>query len=883
MVFENELKKFFKKIEAKELSNGFRVVLYEDKRLPQVAVNITFHIGSKDEKEGERGYAHLFEHLMFQGSLNSPVDYFKALEKYGARVNGGTAEDRTIYWEVVPKGALEYVFFLESDRIKNLFPFVTKERLSNQIEVVKNEKRQIVENQPYGVSEEAISELLFPHEHPYRHPVIGYFEDLENATLEKMKSFFDRFYTPKNGSIAICGDIEKERTLELLEKYFGSIPSGNYYPAMKEWIPQIKGNPSMAVQSNVELKKIFYLWTVPSFFSEESKRLFVLSRILSKGKDSPLQKKLVVENPYCHSVSATLFNGEVCGVFSIVITLRKSEYEAKVEKIIFKEIDKIIKEGVEDKELNLILRGIESARVKALENLGGFGGLSDTLNFYRLYFGNPAYMEKEFKKLLKIRATEVESAANTFLSTSDFAKLSIFPKTEKKTIFVEKPEVKLNSDFKVEIPVLKKIKGGVGIYKLKESHIPFSTFVLMFKKGSKNDPKDKFGLAGMVSDLLDEGSSGKTNLEIAKELKEIGAFYDIICDQEAISLTISASSKYQEKAIKILSSMGLHPDFSEEEIERIKKLKISSILRSLKDPEAVGAKMARMVLLGKDTPYGHSPEGNISTIEEITKKDIVSFYKEASKKENISLLAVGDFEESGLNLFEKEVLNLPITKCSLDEPQAPQMKNESKIYFVNFKNIPSSFICAFTETVERISPLFPSVSIFNMILGGNFTSRLNKKMREEKGYTYGVKTFFLFQKGNLPWFLHSTVDLNKTNEAVLDILRELEKITGKEPPTKEEFDEAKNGFLARYLQNFETQEDRAANFSKLIAYNLPLDFYEKYYNSFQKTTLEEMVENSKSVFRKEKISFLIVGDVSKNNLKELPFDEIVELDPKEFF
>lgn len=883
MFFKKDLNNFFKKIETSELSNGVRIVFYEDNRLPEVAVNIMFHVGSKDEKDGERGYAHLVEHLMFQGSLNSPVDFFKALEKYGARVNGGTTEDRTIYWEVVPKGVFEYLLFLESDRLKTLFPYVTNERLFNQIEVVKNEKRQIVENQPYGVANEAISELLFPEGHPYRHPVLGYFEDLNNVTLEKMKNFFNRFYVPQNASIAVCGDISKNKAFDLLEEYFGSIPSGKYYPPMKEWVPQIKGTPSLSVESNVELKRIFYLWTAPSFFSEENRILFLISRLLSKGKDSPLQKRLVVENPLCQSVSASLFSGEVCSVFAIIATLRKSGDEEKVENIIVNEIEKLKKDGIEKKELNSILRGIESARLKGLENLGGFGGLSDILNFYQLYYGDPRYFEKEFFNLLETKEEEISEFFKTCLSTSDYAKLSIKPRKSLKNFLIEKPEAKPLLGFHLKNPISEKFRNGASVFKLKESHIPFSTFIFMFKKGSKNDPIDKPGLAEMVCDLLDEGSKGKTNIEIAKELKEIGAFYETNCDRETISVSLSLPSKFEKKGLEILSSMALHPDFPEEELERVKKLKKSAILRDLKAPETLGIEISKMVLWGKNSPYGHPANGRISTIDKIKRDEIFSFYKEITAKENIVFLAVGDFKDDSVDFIKKEIDYLPTKGCSLSDPFNTKSEKKSKLYFIRIKDLPSSFICAFTATVERDNPIFPSLSIFNMILGGQFTSRLNKKMREEKGYTYGVQTYFLFQKGDLPWFLNSTVELNKTAEAVSDILCEIDKITESETPRIDEFEEAKNGFLARFIQNFETQEQRALNFAKLIAYGFPLNFYEEYYKRFEKTSLDEVIENSKEIFKKENISFLIVGDVDKNHFKGLPFDEPIELTPQEFF
>ncbi|GEM_PF-429662 len=884
MFLDFYLERFFERIETYDLSSGFRVVLFEERKLPEVALNIMFHIGSKDEKEGERGYAHLFEHLMFQGSLNSPVDYFKALEKFGARVNGGTMEDRTIYFDVFPKDLLEYVFFLESDRLKNLFPFITEDRLLNQIEVVKNEKRQIIENQPYGIVDEAISELLFPENHPYRHPVIGYFEDLENATLKKMKSFFDRFYVPRNGSIAICGDFEKDKVIKLLEKYFGSIPSGKFVPPMNEWIPPIVGNPFMRVFSNVALKRVYYLWTVPSFFSNDNKNLILLSLLLSNGKDSPLQKRLVVENPYCQSVSASLFNGEVCGVFIISAILRKSENEKIVEKIIFEEINKIKNQGIEDKDFKSTLLSVESSRIKSLENIGGFGGLSDILNFYNLYFGKPDYFKIDLKNLFATKKEELKSSLQKYLSTQYFAKLSVEPKRKSECVTVNKPSVKIKMDFALQTPILERSKSGLNIYRLKEDIIPFSTFKIIFKKGAKDDPVNLSGLTSMVTDLLDEGSSGKTNIEISREFKEIGAFCDISCDKEAITISVQSPSRFCEKVADLLSSISFAPDFPEEEIERVRKLKIATNKSGLKNPEELGGKISRALLFGKDSPYGHLIEGNFASLNSIKREDIISFYSDILNNSEKSLLAVGNFNEEVIKIVEEKASNKIKSKNFLKESiSTPAPINSLRLFFLKFKDIPSAYITAFTLTEERNSLAFPSLSIFNTIFGGKFTSRLNKVMREEKGYTYGVRTLFLLQKGKLPWILETTVEKSKTSEAISDILSELEKITSSMPPTKEEFEEAKNGSLSRFLQNFETQEERAENFAKLIEMDLPVDFYKDYIKRFEKTTLKEVIENSKKIFTTDKISFLVVGNVDKTFLKNLPFKEITEITIEDFF
>jgi predicted Zn-dependent peptidase len=882
MEIKSNFSKISEKIKTYKLSNSFPILFYEDKRLPIVAINIAFHTGSKDEKEGETGYAHLFEHLMFQGSLNFPNDYFKSLEKYGASINGGTSEDKTVYWEVIPKGAIDYTLSLESDRIKNLFPFVNEERLKNQIDVVKNEKRQVIENEPYGIADEAISEIVFPEGHPYRHPVIGFFEDIDRATIEKMESFFKKFYVPRNGAIAICGDFDRERTLNLLEKLFGSIDEGKYHPPLREWVPEIKGKRNLVVQSNVVLKRNYYLFPIPNFFSKKEKDIYLLTKILSRGKDAPLQKRLMIENPLCQSVSASLFSGEVCGLFYVVATLRNEKDEEKVEEIIFEEIEKLRKGRLEEEELESIFTGIQSSMIRNMETLGGFGGLSDFLNHYQLFYGDPKYFERDYENLFGIKGEEITKSTKELISVEDYAKLTVKSHTKKIVDINVNQNVEIKNGFSLNKWEKMNTKSLFQIFYSREETLPFVTHLVAFKCGSNEDPLKKEGLCEMVVDMFEEGAKGRSNLEISKELKSVGAFYETQVGADDIVVKISLPSKFSQKGAQLLSEIFFNPDFPENEIERVKSLKISSLKKDLKDPYEVGRRVSMAILYGKENPYGKPTSGRISTIEGMKRGDILNFYEEKFTQDRGALFSIGEFEEEDFDEIKKNSNNLKKFSSSKGLIST-KTSNDIKFHIVKMENFPSVEIFAFLETVDRTSVEYPALSVFNLILGGKFTSRLNKKMREERGYTYGVRTYFSLKKGKMAWFLNSTVEKESLALAISDIFTEIDGILHKNPPTEEEFLESRNGFLANYIRNFETQNLRATNFAKLFTMEFPTNLYEESYDRVVNLKLEEVIESSRKFFSKDKLTFVLVGDIREDQLKELNFGEVSELKAEDYF
>ena len=872
--------RFIKNIRQYRLGNGLKVAVYPDRRLPEAAVSLVYHIGSKDEKNGEKGYAHLFEHLMFEGSENSRMDYFMALEKYGATINGGTSEDKTMYWEVVPSVALNRVLWLESDRLRTLFPYIDEERLGNQKEVVKNERRQVLESEPYGISEELLPELVFPEGHPYRHPVIGYAEDIDSATISKMKSFFDRFYVPRNASLSIAGDVDPEKAMELAEKYFGMLPGGRFSPPPAENVPLLKSPRRTSAADNVKLRKVYYAWPTPSLFSKEDRAFQLAAACLARGSDSPLTKRLTIDEALCQSISVSQWSGEVCGLFSVVVTLIDPDNKEKAEKIIFEELAKLMKDGPEENELKSIVRRIEARTVKGLENLGGFGGVAGSIGMGNLIFGEPEYFVRDLENYAAVGPSDIAGALGRWAPVDLRAELDIFPGKDVAITAFEKPAVSIPEKFEFPKPAVSMLDSGMEVWTVGEKAVPYTTFGLYLKAGASYDPTELPGLAQLTGQLLDEGAAGLSNIEISKKLKEIAATYDCEAKYNYLSFSIEAPSEFREEALQLLADIFLKPDFPEKEIERLKKIKVSSIKKIATSVDELGARVERCLLFGKDSPFGHPVSGRVSSVERIGKEDITGFYRKHFAPQRAAMIAAGDLGE-GLPEKIGGLFGSFRTGESADAVEPVPVSDPSSLYLLRMRGVTSTYVSAFFHSVPRSDPRYPALSVFNSILGGKFSSRLMKKMREEKGYTYGVHSYFTLQKGAMPWMVEAMVEKGKEREAVEDIRSELERIVGENPPTEKEFREAKEGFLLRYFQNFETQQDLVDDFGRIFAMSLPLSFYEDTVNLVGKTTLEEVTNFAKEVYSPEKLTFLVVGDHGECVAK-LPFKKIVELNGEDF-
>jgi len=410
------------------LPNGLRVIVHEDRSVPLVAVNIWYHVGSKDERPGRTGFAHLFEHVMFEGSANVPEGKFdELLEAAGGNNNGSTSVDRTNYWETVPSSALELALWLEADRMGWLLPAMTQEKLDGQREVVKNERRQSYENRPYGLAWERILAELYPSGHPYRHPTIGSMADLDAATLEDVKDFFRTYYAPNNASLAIAGDVDADSVRVLVERYFGEIPPGPPVPRVEAPPARLEATRYLVMEDRVQLPRLYMAWHTPAIFKEGDAELDVAGSILAGGKVSRLYRKLVYEEQLAQDVSAGQDSKLLGSTFYVVVTARPGVGLAQLEAAVRAELAAMATQGVEPRELERAKNKIETAYVDALQRVGGFGGKADRLNLYLFYAGDPGYVEEDLERYRRLTPSAVQEAVRRYLVDAPAVVLSVVP------------------------------------------------------------------------------------------------------------------------------------------------------------------------------------------------------------------------------------------------------------------------------------------------------------------------------------------------------------------------------------------------------------------------------------------------------------------------
>ena len=422
------------------LPNGLDVILHEDHRVPMVAVSAWYHVGSAREKPGRTGFAHLFEHIMFEGSGHVAEGNFDNwLEAAGGDNNGSTDNDRTNYWETVPSNALELALFLESDRMGYLLDAMSPEKVNIQRDVVKNERRQSYENRPYGMAFLKLPEELFPPSHPYHWPVIGSMEDLTSASYEDVVQFFKSWYGPNNTSLVVAGDIDPREARRLVEKWFSDVPRGAAVPPIAAPPAVLTSEKRLTLEDHVQLPRLYLAWLSPVAFAPGDEAMTVLSRVLASGKNSRLYKRLVYDLQIAQDVSASQNSGPLGSTFLLIVTAREGHGLSEIEKVVVEELAKVKRDPPAARELERAVNQIESAFYNGLERVGGFGGVADQLNAYELYAGRPDYFAEDLARYTSLDPRDVQAAANRYLRDDARLVLSVVPQGKKALAAEKKP------------------------------------------------------------------------------------------------------------------------------------------------------------------------------------------------------------------------------------------------------------------------------------------------------------------------------------------------------------------------------------------------------------------------------------------------------------
>jgi zinc protease len=857
------------------LPNGLTVLVHEDHKAPIVAVNTWYHVGSKNEKTGRTGFAHLFEHLMFSGSENFNFTYINAMERIGAtNLNGTTNNDRTNYFENVPTSMLDYVLFAESDRMGHLLPVLDQKKLDLQRGVVQNEKRQ-GENQPYGVTEQLLTENTYPVGHPYSWTVIGSMKDLDAASLADVQEWFKTYYGPNNVTLVIAGDITPEVAHQKVEKYYGGIPPGPPIAKQESWVAKRTGTHRGWVQDRVPQARFYRVWNVPKASSPEEALLDLTAEVLGEGKTSRLYKRLVYKDQIATSATAGDDNREIAGQFDITVTAKPGVDLAKVEAVADEELQKYLKNGPSEAELQLAKTQIFGQYARIMERIGGFGGKSDILARCQTYTGNPACYKTYLKLIQDATTASMKKAANDWLSDGDYIlEVEPYPTNLKASAPIDRSkEPALGSAMSLNLPPMHKatLSNGLKIVLAERHTAPVVNFSLILQSGYASDSPDAPGTCSFAQRMLEEGTPTRDSLKIGEELESLSAEFRAGANLDYSSVNLNALKINMDKALDIYADIILHPAFSQKEFERLQKDRIAAIQREKVSPNGMAQRVLPPLLYGKGHPYAGSfaGTGTEPSVSKMTREDLIKFHDTWYKPNNATLLIVGDTFASWKS---GEVPKLTIPQVS--EPE------KDVLYLVDRPGSGQSLIMAAQLAPPANNPDDIPLDLVNDIFGGNFSSRINMNLREDKHWSYGVRSRLISARGERPFFSISPVQTDKTKESMAELVSEYKNIVGSKPITEAELkDEQANATLG-LPGSFETVQQLSGAYGTILQYDLPHDYYNTYTQKVLAVTPEAANDIAKKYILPNHLIWVVVGDMSKveAGIRELNIGEVHKID-----
>ncbi len=899
------------KFEKYRLKNGLDVILLEDRRLPLVAVNIWYHVGPANERPGLTGFAHLFEHMMFEGSKHvGEKAHFRYLEAAGAsEINGTTDFDRTNYFETLPSNQLELALWLESDRMGFLLEKLDDRNLENQRDVVRNERRQSVEGAPYGLVQEALFHTVFPKDHPYYASVIGSHADIESARLEDVREFFKLYYAPNNASLAIVGDIDPEKSKTLVEKYFGPFAAGNVVPKVKVQTPLITSERRVVVEDQVELPRVFLAWLTDPIFKPGDAECDLIARILGGGKSSRLYKRLVYDKRLAQDVHAQQYSLALGSLFTIEATAKPGVIPEDLEREVDEELEMLRTAGPTSLELEGACNTIDSAIIRGLESLGGFGGVADRLNQYNHFLGDPGYLAKDLERYRSASTESLKNIAQARLSPG--SRVVVYGVPGKKTIedvaksahgpAAPPPIAKADtnqewrsraplpgdpSPLTLPVPVTFRLSNGLTVYLIEQHSLPVVSANLILLCGSERNPPDRSGLASFTASMLDEGTGRRSALEIARAAEQLGAFLQTGSSTDLSYLSLRTLKRTLDKAFELAADVLLDPVFADHELERVRHDRLTRILQQKDDPAILAARTFAHAIYGPGHPYGYTEIGTEGSNRTVTREDLVRFWGAGYVPENAALVVAGDITEAELRPLAEKYLagwqGKPLGASIL--PPATATRN--RVAIVDKPESPQTTLRLGHIGVPRSNADYVPIEVMNTTLGGLFSSRINLNLREKHGYTYGASSVFVFRRGPGPFLIGTNVRSDVTAAAITEILHELERMMTTEP-SAEELSLARESIARSLPGQFETTPQTASTMGDLFVYDLPLDYYRTLPGKIDAVKAADVKRVAETYLKPSGLVIVAVGDAREiePQLRDLNFGPVtvfdIEGNPKE--
>lgn len=897
--------------EKYQLENGLDVVLHQDKSDPIISLAVQYGVGSNREKSGRTGFAHLFEHMLFQESENVPQDqFFKKIQDAGGTLNGGTWKDGTIYYEIVPNNALETVLWLESDRMGFLINTVTESAFYNQQEVVQNEKRQRVDNNPYGHTSWVIDKNLYPEGHPYNWQVIGELVDLQNATVDDVKEFYNSYYGPNNATLVLAGDFETEDAKALIKKYFGEIKPKTEVAKLEPQPVTLSKTKRLFHEDNfATAPQLNMVWPTPQQYTEDAYALDFLAELISSGKKAPLYRVLVKDKSLTSRTTAYNNSQELAGEFYITITANNGVNLNEVEAGIFEAFKMLEMEGVSDSDVERIKAGLETG---FYNGIGSVLGKSFQLAQYNVFAGDPGFITTDIENIKKVTKEDVMRVYNKYIKDKPFIMTSFVPKgqliliTENSTkapVVEEKISeniakivkntnqeiLKTPSNFdrsveppqgtspKLNIPSTwtTTLENGMKVYGIEQNEIPTVNFSLVMEGGHLLDDINKNGVANLMTDIMMEGTANKTPQELEEEIEVLGARINMYTTRESIVISANCLARNFDETLALVEEILLEPRWDEEEFARIKIKTINEIKRSDANPNVVAGRVYNKILYGKNHIFSYPTSGTVASVEALTIEDLKAFYYKnfspsISNFHIVGAITEADSKNNLTSFGEKWKAKEVIIPSYLIENN----RDKASLYFVDIPGAKQSVINIGYISMARTDKDFYPAEVMNYKLGGSFSGNVNLILREEKGYTYGARTGFNGSKIKGTFKASSSVRTNTTGESVSIFKEEIADY--KNGVSQEDLDFTKNAMIKSNARRFETQFSLLGMLQEMSTYNLPADYIAEEEAFISAMTLEQHKQLANKYLDETKMAYVVIGDAATqfSQFKDMDFDEV---------
>ncbi|MDA7568175.1 insulinase family protein [Emcibacteraceae bacterium] len=863
------------------LKNGLRVIVHEDRKAPIINVNVWYHVGSKDEPEGKSGFAHLFEHLMFNGSENYDDDFFKPLQEIGASgINGTTSRDRTNYYQTVPKGGLDRILWMESDRMGHLLGAISEDKLTEQRDVVKNEKRE-GENRPGGKLYFNIYEGVYPKGHPYHHSVIGSMEDIDNATLDDVKDWFNSYYGPNNAVVVLSGDIDAEQSKPLMNKNFGDIPAGPPMSHRKSWVPIHQENRYEVMEDQVPQTYLTWSWAIPGRTTKEYAELEVAARIFGGGRNSRLYERLVHNEQRVNSASASIVPGELSGMFMISAELKYGENPDEIADIIEEMLAEFIEKGPTKKELNRVKVIIDNSLIRAMESISS---KASVLASGAIYANNPGFIHEKQSWQQDVSAKEIKNVSQKWLSKG-FLRLDLVPfgrysTEESRADRSQMPELSTEADIKLPPLEHAVLDNGIEIILAERHSVPTVNLAIRFDAGRVTDHSTKSGLADFTFGNMNEGTKSLESLEYDDQKTMLGARIGFRNGLDSSNISLSALKKNLRPSIELWADVVRNPGFRSEDIERDRALSLASLENAKMSPESIARNLLSNVLYGPDHVYsGKTILEKEEAIKSISLSDLQNFHQSWIRPDNAKIYVVGDTTIEEI----KEELNRafgnwqkPNQEKGIKALTDAENIEKTRIILVDRPGAVQSII----QAAHLVSPSTDknafNINAMNSILGGEFTSRINMNLREDKGWSYGAGSYVSQAIRQRSFRISTSVQTDKTAAAMNEIIKEMKDYQQSRPPTDQELDLMIKGKTLPLPGRFATNRSLIGYIMNNEHYGRPYNYAETLADKYNSLTPEILQTTAQENLKPDAMIWVIVGDLEKieQNIRDLNVGDI---------